>query len=223
MSTSSETMSASTPSSSPYKAKVLVATSKSSIGSVLSQPIIQACQSSLSSRDIFTIALSGGSLPIFLQTLPESFKLAGVDPQWDKWHVLLADERCVPPSHDDSNLKAIRDHFTTCVPIPVEQVYGIDNTLLDKSSKVVAKSYCENVVKPLLEKSGGMLDCVVLVSVVCSALETTILHLGTLACAETLTYLLPIMNQGVWSRWPYMFTISKSCITKRTISLSISH
>jgi 6-phosphogluconolactonase len=155
----------------PTKAPVLIASSKDSIGSALSHPIIQACKSALSSRDIFTIALSGGSLPNFLRALPTAFDAAGVNPQWNKWHVILADERCVVSTHEDSNLGAVRKHFTDGVAIPKDQVYGIDETLLSEGSEAVAKSYSDNVVKPLLGRSDGMLDCVVLVSVTAFMLQ----------------------------------------------------
>mmetsp|Transcript_10656 Transcript_10656/g.22909 ORF Transcript_10656/g.22909 Transcript_10656/m.22909 type:complete len:296 (+) Transcript_10656:187-1074(+) len=150
------------PSSTSYTAKLLIAPSKSSVGGVLSNPIVQSCQAALASRDIFTIALSGGSLPSFLQALPQSFQQAGIDPQWDKWHVLLADERCVVSTDDDSNVKAIRSNFTAVVPIPESQVYGIEEGLLSESTEAVAVSYEEKVVKPLLERCGGMIDCAVL-------------------------------------------------------------
>ena len=160
-------MSSASTSSPGYKAKVLVAPSKSTVGDVLSLPIVESCQSALKFRDSFTIALSGGSLPSFLQSLPNSFANAGVDPQWGKWHVLLADERCVVSTHDDSNVGAIHTNFTKDVPIPTSQVYGIEESLLGESSAAVAKSYEEKVLKPLLEKCGGMLDCVVLVRFWC--------------------------------------------------------
>ena len=152
--------------SSGYQAKLLVAPSKSDVGNVLSLPVIESCKSALSSREVFTVALSGGSLPSFLQALPKAFEAARVDPQWEKWHVLLADERCVVSTDADSNLGAIETNFTNGVHIPKSQVYGIDEALLSESSEAVAKSYEDNVVKRLLEKSGGMLDCVVLVSIV---------------------------------------------------------
>lgn len=150
-------------SSSSYKAKVLIAPSKSTVGDVLSDPIVQSCKSALATRNAFTIALSGGSLPAFLQSLPAAFERAGdVDPQWDKWHVLLADERCVTSTDDDSNLGAIRSNFTSVVPIPEGQVYGIDEALLGGPTEAVAAHYEEKVLKPLLEKCDGMLDCAVL-------------------------------------------------------------
>ena len=146
---------------SPYNAKLLVAPD-GKVDKVLADPIIQSCKLALQSRDLFTIALSGGSLPSLLQTLPQSFHNAGVDPQWKKWHVLLADERCVVSTDDYSNLGSIQSNFTNHVSIPKHQVYGIDETLLSKTSETVASAYEEQVVKPLIEKCDGMLDCVVL-------------------------------------------------------------
>lgn len=78
--------------------------------------------------------------------------------------MLLADERCVLSTDDDSNLGSILSNFTNAVPIPKSHVYGIDEALLSESTDAVATAYENKVLKPLLEKCGGMLDCVVLVS-----------------------------------------------------------
>jgi len=147
-----------------YSAKLLIAPSKASISSVLADPIITSCKSAIQSRGIFALVLSGGSLPSFLGTLSQLFEKAGVDAQWDKWHVLLADERCIPSTDPDSNLRSIRSNFTNAVPIPQNQVYGIDEGLLSsiESTDAVAMAYEEKVLKPLLAKCDGMLDCVVL-------------------------------------------------------------
>eukprot|EP00584_Thalassiosira_punctigera_P009774 CAMPEP_0172530672 /NCGR_PEP_ID=MMETSP1067-20121228/4335_1 /TAXON_ID=265564 ORGANISM="Thalassiosira punctigera, Strain Tpunct2005C2" /NCGR_SAMPLE_ID=MMETSP1067 /ASSEMBLY_ACC=CAM_ASM_000444 /LENGTH=784 /DNA_ID=CAMNT_0013314917 /DNA_START=150 /DNA_END=2504 /DNA_ORIENTATION=+ len=145
-----------------YKAKMLVAPSKSAVGPALCDPIVKSCRDALGARDAFSIALSGGSLPSFLQSLPAAFEKAGVDPRWDKWHVLLADERCVVATDEDSNLKAIKENFTSKVPIPEGQVYGIDEKRLAKNTDAVAVHYQEKVVRALLGKCDGMLDCVVL-------------------------------------------------------------
>ena len=118
-------------------------------------------------------------MPNFLQALPAAFKAAGVDPQWNKWHVLLADERCVIGTHEDSNLGAIRKYFTDIVDIPKDQVYGIDEALLSEGSEAVARSYNEKVVKPILERSGDILDCVVLVRVSCSICSIQYLQIAT--------------------------------------------
>ena len=48
------------------------------------------------------------------------------------------------------------------MPIPTSQVYGINEALLSQSTGAVASAYEDNVLKPLLKASGGMIDCVVL-------------------------------------------------------------
>src|SRR6056300_266225 len=128
------------------KAKVYIAPSKSEVANTLSNLIIQSCHEALvqSHRGIFTIALSGGSLPSLLSCLPEAFAIAKINPQWNKWHVILADERCVVSSDADSNLGAIRSNFTNLVDIPTSQIYGIDETLLmggNDTADDIARSY----------------------------------------------------------------------------------
>jgi 6-phosphogluconolactonase len=48
------------------------------------------------------------------------------------------------------------------VPIPKWQVHGINEALLSGSTETIASASEEKVLKPLLELSGGMIDCVVL-------------------------------------------------------------
>lgn len=145
-------------------ATLLVTPSKSSLPKVLHGPIIESVLSSLSSSDHsgFTIALSGGSLPSFLSTLPEAFTAANVDPQYDRWHVLLADERCVPHHDDDSNYKSLKQHLLDRTSIPSNQIHPLDETMLDQSPDEIAKSYEANCLLPCLSESGGKIDLALL-------------------------------------------------------------
>jgi len=147
----------------PYDARLSEAPTKGTIPILLHPRVIASCQVSISKRGAFTIGISGGSVPGFLSTLPSSFDKAGITPKWDKWHVFLADERFVSSDHEDSNMKNIIDKFLGQVPIPKEQIYSIDegfNTLDTPAD--VAEWYDKTVVKPLLEKSKGKLDCLLL-------------------------------------------------------------
>jgi hypothetical protein len=97
-------------------AKLIVAPTVPAIGGVLSELIIESCcKPALHTRGVFTIALSGGSLPSFLQELPSYCQRAGVNPQWENWHVLLADERCVVSTDSESNLASVQSNFTNFV------------------------------------------------------------------------------------------------------------
>lgn len=141
---------------------MIVADSLESLASHLNIHIASLARQAIAARGAFTVALSGGSLPSFLSTLEKAF---GVDAaaHWDKWHILLADERCVPESDDDSNLKSLRDKFLSAVPgIPESHIHGIDPSKLDESTDAVAVDY-EKVVKETLQSySGGCLDLAVL-------------------------------------------------------------
>lgn len=145
--------------------KLIIHASKESIESSLHSLIHESFERAMSrvSRDrdrerecpssSFYIALSGGSLPSFLASLPQSFIDANIDPQWEKWHVLLADERLVPSTHQDSNLGALMDTFLNKVPIPRHQIYGINEDLLQQDMdfedvQIVAADYQSRVFGP---------------------------------------------------------------------------
>lgn len=143
-------------------ALLVVAASKAVVPPHLNGAIVQVCNESIQARGSFTVALSGGSLPSFLGTMKEAFASAGVDPQFGKWHIILADERCVPITDADSNLGEIKEKFLAHVSeIPASQVYGINEAKLQESADAVATDY-EKVLSKVLEHSGGKLDCAVL-------------------------------------------------------------
>lgn len=139
---------------SPKQAILTVHPTKASITKTLLELIHKSflkatTTSSSPSSPSFYIAISGGSLPSFLKTLPQSFIDAKIDPQWDKWHVLLADERLVPSTHDDSNLGSIKKQFLDDIPdIPQDQIYGINEDLLfsgKDTTDAIAKDYQSRV------------------------------------------------------------------------------
>jgi 6-phosphogluconolactonase len=143
--------------------KLLVAPSKAELPPVLCDAIANLAEAAISANGRFSIALSGGSLPKFLGKLPDTFAAKSVDPKWDSWHVFLADERCVPITHDDSNLKSINANFLDLegVGIPKDQVYGIDAGLTDQlmagddgadaTTEAIATKYEETLRKVLPE------------------------------------------------------------------------
>ena len=99
-------------SSTPLPSKVTVFSSSSLIADRLCYDIALLSIQSISQTGAFTLALSGGSVATQLSN--EAFDKAWVTlnvetPQWDKWHVFLADERIVTTTHDDSNLKLLMD------------------------------------------------------------------------------------------------------------------
>jgi len=78
----------------------------------------------VSERGRFAVALSGGSTPKELYTIlgnkPYSDQI-----DWERVHLFWADERCVPPEHDDSNFRFARELLISGVPIPGGNVHRI--------------------------------------------------------------------------------------------------
>jgi len=73
------------------------------------------------------------------------------------------DERIVPSSDENSNLRAIKEAFLNQVPIPSEQIYGIDDDMATSAEpSQIAEYYEEKVIKPLLERSNGKFDLLLL-------------------------------------------------------------
>ena len=145
----------------PQCACVLVASTKDNIPERLHSLLIRESQKAISLRGCFTIALSGGSLPSFLSGLEISFQNVSVDPQWHKWHILLADERCVPINDEDSNMGSLTTELFRYVAIPQEQIHGLDESLLEKSVEIQADAY-ESKLRSALLHSDGMLDMALL-------------------------------------------------------------
>jgi 6-phosphogluconolactonase len=78
--------------------------------------IIRQCEAE--SGSTFSIVLAGGQTPLELYTL-----LSREPMHWEKWHVYLGDERCLPPSHPGRNSFQIKRTLLTHVPIPAEQIF----------------------------------------------------------------------------------------------------
>lgn len=76
----------------------------------------------LAARDRFTVALAGGNTP------KAAYALLATEPRksqvdWDNVLVYFGDERCVPPSDDQSNYKMAEDTLLSHVEIPAQNVF----------------------------------------------------------------------------------------------------
>ena len=74
-------------------------------------------------KDVFHVALSGGSTPkILFDYLATSYAESEV---WSKMHFYWGDERCVPPTDDESNYKMTKERLFDKTPIPTENIHRI--------------------------------------------------------------------------------------------------
>ena len=100
----------------------------------------QIAEEAVRNRGIFTLAISGGSLPRALASalIQEEFACT-ID--WDKCHVFLADERFVPCDHLDSNLKLIKEELFS--KLPSCHIHAV-NTTVDLCES--ARQYQEDLI-----------------------------------------------------------------------------
>jgi len=85
-------------------------------------------EEAVETRGRFTVALSGGSTPKGVHRV-----LAGADYRtripWAQVHLFWGDDRCVPPTHSDSNYKMAEESLISDVPIPPQNVYRMRTEL----------------------------------------------------------------------------------------------
>lgn len=86
-------------------------------------------------------------MPSFLDSLQDNF-----DAQFDKWHVVLADERCVPSTHDDSNLGSLQ----RVIGMLASQIHGINQAKLNESNLAIAQQH-ELLMRDVMNRSDGLL------------------------------------------------------------------
>jgi 6-phosphogluconolactonase len=73
----------------------------------------------IAARQRFVVALSGGSTP---KTVYRALASAGSKVDWSKVIFCFGDERCVPPSHEESNFLTARTSLFQPLNIPETQV-----------------------------------------------------------------------------------------------------
>jgi len=71
----------------------------------------------------FHVALSGGSTPkIVFDVLAQKFS---EEIDWNKIHFYWGDERCVPPTDDDSNYKMTVEHLFSKIEVPEANIHRV--------------------------------------------------------------------------------------------------
>ncbi len=97
----------------------------------------------LAEKDICTFVLSGGSTPKALYS-----KLASAPyrktVRWEKVHLFWGDERCVPPDHQDSNYRMVKESLLDHIDLPPENIHRISG---EKPPDVAAQEYEQEVRK----------------------------------------------------------------------------
>lgn len=117
--------------------------------------ILDQQNESLKHHNVFRLAVSGGSLPKTLAKalLAPSNGSPHDKPDFAKWQIFYADERCVPLDHDDSNHKLVTDDLVDKIPAELgkPQVFPIDVAHLDNPQEV-AELYEKTLVDQFAQR-----------------------------------------------------------------------
>jgi len=89
--------------------------------------------SAIKNDGAFFVALSGGSTPKkLLQKLSSEPFASQVD--WSKIYFFFSDERCVPPTNDQSNYKMAMDSGLSKLPIPKEHIFRLKGEIVPQQA-----------------------------------------------------------------------------------------
>jgi 6-phosphogluconolactonase len=98
------------------------------VGHGVAELVAGLSRSAVTERRLFTVAISGGSLPkIIGPELAAGAIRTQID--WPAWQVFFADERCVPLDDPESNFRLAREQLFERVPIPSSQIHPINDSL----------------------------------------------------------------------------------------------
>lgn len=98
--------------------------------------------------DSFKVALSGGSTPRALYELLAGEIYAPRTP-WEETQVFWSDERCVPPTSDESNYQMAHEAMLARVPIPPGQIHRMRG---EDEPEEAARSYARLLEEKFDEK-----------------------------------------------------------------------
>ncbi|MFW5451129.1 MAG: 6-phosphogluconolactonase [Methylophagaceae bacterium] len=131
------------------KAEQKILADGSSLIDAATEQFVASARSAIAKRGIFHVALAGGSTPKGLyQKLTTSPYMEQVD--WSRVHLFFGDERCVLPTHDDSNFKMAREAMIDHLPIPQGNVHRMP--METGEAPEVAVSYAQTMNEVLQDE-----------------------------------------------------------------------
>jgi 6-phosphogluconolactonase len=105
--------------------KVQIVTDSEAMSRAAAATIVDHISQSLQTRDVYSMALSGGSTPRRLYSLLANEAALREQIPWERIHFFWGDERRVPEGHPDSNYRMAYDALLSKVPIPSTNIHRI--------------------------------------------------------------------------------------------------
>jgi 6-phosphogluconolactonase len=106
----------------------------------LFQEILHLAEKSIETNSSFSIVLTGGQSILNLYKM-----LSESSSDWNKWHIYIGDERCLPINHKDRNDRMINETWLDNIPIPKENIHFIKAEL----GLLEARVQYENTLKKI--------------------------------------------------------------------------
>ena len=123
------------------QANVRVYSAPGALCSAAAEDFFQLVIATLAKAPACNVSLSGGSTPkslyaLIAQRAAEDDALRGID--WNRVHFFFGDERCVPPTHADSNYRMVSETLLSRGTFPESNVHRIKTEL---APEVAAQQY----------------------------------------------------------------------------------
>jgi 6-phosphogluconolactonase len=116
--------------------RVMIAKDRAELAQAAAEQLARSAARAVAARGRFTLALAGGSTPRDLYHRLAEEPLLSAMP-WANVHLFWGDERCVPPDHEESNFRMVREALLEAPsgkrrpPIPAENIHRIATELAD--------------------------------------------------------------------------------------------
>ena len=105
--------------------KIQIVADAEAMSRTAAETIVNHISESLQTRDVYSIALSGGSTPRRLYGLLADDPGLSARISWDRVHFFWGDERHVPPDHPESNYQMAFEAMLSRVPVPPDNIHRI--------------------------------------------------------------------------------------------------
>ncbi len=121
--------------------KVQIVDDAEAMSRAAAKTLIEHIAKQLQTKDVFSIALSGGSTPRKLYALMANDPGLRKQVPWQQIHFFWGDERHVPADHPDSNYRMAYEALLSKVPIPPANIHRIraENPDADKAAQEYAR------------------------------------------------------------------------------------
>ncbi len=132
----------------PADYEIIIGRDPAEVSRFAARLFAERVEHAISTRGSFAVALAGGATPAGLySTLATPPYRASIP--WPSVHFFWGDERCVPPTHPDSNYQMVKEALLMKIQVPAENIHRIPAEL--EYPQIAADTYEQTLrMHPLL-------------------------------------------------------------------------